>query len=70
MSLLQVLAFWLGILRSAGVDVGEVMLIEFALRVRCIFAKVSALFLGLCSLFRELRCRVSFWLCSLLLPFI
>ena len=68
--LLLVLAFLLIFLRSAGVGVGGVMLIEFALRVRCILAKVSALFLVFCSLFRELRCGVSFWLCSLLLPFI
>ena len=33
-------------------DVDGVMLIVFALRVRCILAEVSALFLGLCSLFR------------------
>ena len=62
--------FLLAILRSAGVDVGGVMLTKFALRVRCILAEVSAQFLGLCSLFRELRCGVPFWLYSLLLPFI
>ena len=53
--------FLLAILRSTGVDFGGVMLIEFALRVRWILAEVSALFLGLSSLFRELRCGVLCW---------
>ena len=41
-----------------------VILIMFALRVKFSPVEVSVLFLGLSSLFRELRCRVSFWLCS------
>ena len=47
-----------------------VMLIVFALRVRLSLAGVSTPFLGLCSLFRELKCGVSCWLCSLFLLFI
>ena len=39
---------------------GGVMSIVFVLRSRCILAEVSALFLGLCSLFSVLRCGVSF----------
>ena len=69
-SLLQVLAVLLTILSSVGVVVGGVMLIVFALRVNISLAGVSAPSLGLCSLFRELRCGVSFWLCSRLLLFI
>ena len=38
--------------------------------MRFSLAGVSAPFLGLCSLFRELKCGVSFWLCSLFLLFI
>ena len=38
---------------------------HFALRVRFSLAGGSAPFLGLCSLFKELKCGVSFWLCSL-----
>ena len=70
LSLLQVLGFLLTKLRIAGVVVGGVMLIVFALGVRFRLAGSSAPFLGLCSLFRELKCGVSFWLCSLFLPFI
>ena len=37
-------------------DVGGVMLIIFALRVKFSPVEVSVLFLGLSSLFRELKC--------------
>ena len=53
-------------LRTAGVVDGGVMLIVFALRVKFSLVEVSVLFLSLFSLFRELRCGVSFWLHSLL----
>ena len=53
-------------LRTAGVVVGGVMLIVFALRVKFSLVEVSAPFLGLSSPSRELRCGVPFWLCSLL----
>ena len=45
------------------------MLIVIVQVVRFPLAKVSAPFLGLFSLFRELRCGVQFWLCSLLVLF-
>ena len=45
---------------------GGVMLTMFGLMVVFSLVGVSAPFWGLCSLFRELKCRVSFWLCSLL----
>ena len=64
-SLLQVLGLLLTKLRITGVVVGGVMLIVFAPRVRFSLAGVCAPFLGLCSLFRDLKCGVSFWLCSL-----
>ena len=66
MSLLQVLGSLLTNLRIAGVDVGGVMLTMFGLMVVFSLVGVSARFWGLCSLFRELRWRVSFWLFSLL----
>ena len=53
-------------LRTTGVIGGGVMLIMFALRVKFSPVEVSVLFLGLSSLFRGLKCGVSFWLCSLL----
>ena len=50
---------------------GGVMLIVFALKVLFFFlAGVSAPSLGLFSLFKELKCGVSFWLCSPLVRFI
>ena len=66
-SLLQVLDDFLTNLKIAGVVVGGVMLIMFAPRVRFSLAELSAPFLGLCSLFRELKCGVSFWICSFFL---
>ena len=45
-------------------------MIMFALRVKFSPVEVSVLFLGLSSLFKELRCGVSFWLCSLFQLFI
>ena len=56
-------------LRTAGLVVGGVMLILFALRVTFSPVEVSVLFLGLFSLLRELRCGVSYWLCKPLVPF-
>ena len=53
-----------------GVIGGGVMLIMFVLRVLFCPVEVSALFLGLSSLSVELRCGMSFWLCSLFLLFI
>ena len=43
-----------------------VMLIMFVLRGRCSLVGAFVLFFSLCNQFRELRCGVSFWLCSLL----
>ena len=50
--------------------VSGVMLIMFVLRGVFSLVEAFVLFLGLCSLFRELRCGVSFFLCRLLLLFI
>ena len=69
-SLLLELGFLLIKLMTAGVIGGGVMLLEFAPLVMFSPVGVSALFLGLSSLFRGLRCGVSFWRCSLLLLFI
>ena len=68
-SLLQVLGSLLTSLRTAGVVVGGVMLTVFVQVVKFRLVGVSVLFLGLSSLFRELRCWVSFWLCSLLVRY-
>ena len=50
--------------RAFGVIVGGVMLIMFAMRVKFSLVEVSVLSLGLFSLFRGLRCGVSFLLCN------
>ena len=68
--ILQVLGSLLTNLRSAGGVVVAVMLMVFVHIMMFRLVGVSALFLGLSSLFRGLRCLVSFWLCSPLLPFI
>ena len=58
--LLLELFFLLTSLWTSGVIVGGVMLIMFALRVKFSLAEVSVQSLGLSSLFKELRCGVSF----------
>ena len=67
--LLQVLASLLNSLKTAGVVAGGIMLMVFVQVVKFRLEEVSVLFLGLSNLFRELRCGVSFWLCSLLMRF-
>ena len=53
--------------RIAGVVVGGVMLIVFALGVRFSLAGAFVLFLDLFSPYKWLTCGVSFWLCSQLM---
>ena len=62
--------FLLIMLPLFGMSVAVVRLILFTLLVMFRLVEVSALFLGLFSLFKELRCVVSFWHYSLLVLFI
>ena len=69
MSLLRELVSLLISMAISGVTGVGVMLMLFALRVIFRLVEVSARFLDLFSLFKGLRCGVSFWLCSPLVLF-
>ena len=60
--LLLVLGSLLTSLKTAGVVEGGGMLMVFVLVEKLRLVEVSVLFLGLFSLFKELKCGVSFWL--------